>query len=185
MGISAGIVGGIFFDTIKADKHLQPMAEKLQGTNTDNKNNFHTATKMSISERHSFAKNEAIEIFQRIWKWVIIGVAIGAGLHGFVPKEWIIDNLGDGAWWSVPTAVLMGIPLYSNATGMIPIVETLLSKGLPIGTALALMLSTVGASLPEFIMLKQVLKPRLLVYLFGYFLVAFTVMGWVMNIIFQ
>ena len=80
--------------------------------------------------------------------------------------------------------VIMGIPLYSNATGMIPVVETLLSKGLPVGTALALMLSTVGASFPEFVMLKQVFKPKMLVYLFAYFLVAFTATGWLLNFVY-
>jgi uncharacterized membrane protein YraQ (UPF0718 family) len=79
----------------------------------------------------------------------------------------------------------MGIPLYSNATGMIPVVETLLSKGLPVGTALALMLSTVGASIPEFIMLKQVLRPKLLVILFIYFLVSFSTIGWIINFFFE
>lgn len=184
IGLFAGIFGGLFFDSIGADKHLQPLAEKLQGTKSDVKGVKTSSNKMTLKERHYFAKNEAKDIFIRIWLWVLIGVGIGAGLHGYVPKEWIVNNLGDGAWWSVPVAVIMGIPLYSNATGMIPIVETLLSKGLPVGTALALMLSTVGASFPEFIMLKQVLKPKLLVYLFVYFLVAFTVTGWLLNIFF-
>lgn len=185
VGLSAGILGGLFFDTIGANKMLQPMAEKMQGTAPVHHNSNHIKVKMSFKERHEFAKNEAKEIFLRIWKWVLIGVGIGAGLHGFVPESWITDHLGNGAWWSVPLAVLMGIPLYSNATGMIPIVETLLAKGLPVGTALALMLSTVGASFPEFVMLKQVLKPKLLVYLFGYFLVSFSVIGWIINFFFK
>jgi uncharacterized protein len=184
VGLSAGILGGLFFDTIGAGNMLQPMVEKMKDTNPTHHSSGSVAVKMSMKERHEFAKNEAKEIFLRIWKWVLIGVGIGAGLHGFVPDEWITTHLGDGAWWSVPVAVIMGIPLYSNATGMIPVVESLLSKGLPVGTALALMLSTVGASFPEFIMLKQVLKPKLLVFLFGYFLVAFTSIGWIINILF-
>ena len=185
IGLSAGILGGLFFDTIGAGNMLQPMAEKLKGIQPAQSNGTIIQTKMNMKERHEFAKSEAKEIFVRIWKWVLIGVGIGAGLHGFVPDEWITQHLGDGAWWSVPIAVLMGIPLYSNATGMIPVIETLLAKGLPIGTALALMLSTVGASFPEFVMLKQVLKPKLLVYLFGYFLIAFTIIGWIINFFFS
>jgi uncharacterized membrane protein YraQ (UPF0718 family) len=181
VGLSAGILGGLFFDAIGAGNMLQPMAEKMKGNASTHNSGDETSAKLSIKERHEFAKNEAKEIFLRIWKWVVLGVGIGAALHGFVPEAWISDNLGSGAWWSVPLAVLVGIPLYSNATGMIPVIETLLVKGLPVGTALALMLSTVGASFPEFIMLKQVLKPKLLVYLFGYFLVAFTVIGWIIN----
>ena len=88
--------------------------------------------------------SEALEIFTRVFKWVLIGVGIGAGLHGFVPESWIIEHLGGKTWWNVPAAALLGIPLYSNASGMIPIIETLLGKGLPVGTALTFMLSTVG-----------------------------------------
>ncbi len=182
VGLSAGIVGGLFFDTLGAERMLQPLAEKMK--EQPHQSIKKSSVKMSLKERHEFAQNEAKEIFLRIWKWVLIGVGVGAGLHGFVPDGWISENLGSGAWWSVPLAVLMGIPLYSNATGMIPVVESLLTKGLPVGTALALMLSTVGASFPEFVMLKQVLKPKLLLYLFGYFLVAFSLIGWIINIFF-
>ncbi|QEN03477.1 permease [Thiospirochaeta perfilievii] len=183
-GISVGILGGIFFDKIGADKMLQPMAQKLYEGEHKKVETDSVTLKLSLKDRHNFAKKEAIEIFSRIWKWVLLGVGIGAGLHGFVPQSWIIHHLGDGAWWTVPSAVLLGIPLYSNASGMIPIIETLLLKGLPVGTSLAFMLSTVGASFPEFLMLKQVLKPRLLVYLFGYFLIAFTFIGLLINMLF-
>lgn len=181
-GLTVGVIGGLFFDSIGSDKHLQPLAEKMRSdgaklTNVERK-------KLTLKERHEFAKEEVSEIFGRIWKWIFIGVGAGALLHGFVPESFIAEHLGDGSWWSVPLAVLMGIPLYSNATGMIPVVETLLAKGLPAGTALALMMSTVGASFPEFVLLKQVLKPRLLVSLFGYFLVAFTLIGWLINALF-
>ncbi len=182
-GLGAGIIAGFFFDAIGADKWLQPLATKVE---TDGSVlHIHSEnTKMTMKERHKFAKEEAISIFKKIWLWVIVGVGIGSGLHGFVPDNWIAEHLGTGAIWSVPVAVLMGIPLYSNATGMIPIIETLLAKGLPVGTALAFMMATVGASIPEFIMLKQVLKPRLLVILFFYFLVTFTLMGWLINAVF-
>lgn len=183
-GVAVGILGGIFFDSIGADNMLQPMAQKLHDGDHEQIVTGKKQNKMSMKDRHAFAKDEALTIFSRIWKWVIIGVGIGAGLHGFVPESWIVDHLGDGAWWSVPAAVLLGIPLYSNASGMIPIIETLLLKGLPVGTALAFMLSTVGASFPEFIMLKQVLKPKLLVFLFIYFLIAFTFIGFIINILF-
>ena len=185
IALFAGIFGGMLFALIKADRYLQPMAKKMQGTALKETKNITNSGKLGMKARHNFALKEAKDIFLRIWIWVLVGIGIGAVLHGFVPQEWISKHLGDGSWWSVPLAVLMGIPLYSNASGMIPIVESLLSKGLPIGTALALMLSTVGASIPEFIMLKQVLKIRLLLFLFGYFLIAFTTIGWVINLFFQ
>lgn len=182
-GLIVGIAGGFIFDKLKADNHLQEIANKARQNNASAQ--FHqTQEKMSLKARHEFAKQEMIEIVSRIWRWIIIGVGIGATLHGFVPESWIAKHLGDGSWWSVPIAVIMGIPLYSNASGMIPVVETLLAKGLPVGTALALMMSTVGASFPEFILLKQVLKTKLLVWLFIYFLIAFTLIGWLINLIF-
>ncbi|MDP5132180.1 MAG: permease, partial [Paraglaciecola sp.] len=105
------------------------------------------------------------------------------GLHGFVPVAWVESTLGDGQWWSVPLAVLLGIPLYSNATGVIPIMETLINKGLPLGTTLAFCMSTVAASFPEFILLKQVMTWRLLAIIFTLLLASFTLIGWVLNAI--
>ncbi len=182
-GLTVGTAGGFLFDKLKADEHLQELAGKVRKDGAAVQAQ-HSNQKITMKERHLFAKQEMVEIFGRVWKWILIGVGAGALLHGFVPESWIAEHLGDGSWWSVPLAVLMGIPLYSNASGMIPVVETLLAKGLPVGTALALMMSTVGASFPEFILLKQVLKPKLLVWLFLYFLAAFTLIGWLINAIF-
>ncbi len=112
------------------------------------------------------------------------GVGLGAFLHGFVPESFVVEHLGSGQWWSVPAAVLLGLPLYSNATAIIPVAETLLAKGLPVGTTLAFMMSTVAASFPEFIMLKQVMKKELLFIFFAMLLFLFTVTGWVLNLIF-
>ena len=136
---------------------------------------------MTMQERHRFAMDESRDIFSRVWKWVIIGVGLGAALHGFVPEYWITDYLGEGQWWSVPVAVLAGIPLYSNATGVIPVIESLITKGLPVGTTLAFCMSTVAASFPEFILLKQVMKLRLLALIFLMLLLAFTLVGWIFN----
>jgi uncharacterized protein len=107
-----------------------------------------------------------------------LGWALRAALHGFVPDGWIESHLGDGQWWSVPAAVLLGIPLYSNATGVIPVMESLIVNGLPVGTTLAFCMSTVAASFPEFILLKQW---RLLAIVFAMLLVAFTLVGWIFN----
>ena len=137
--------------------------------------------KLSFQQRHAFAKEEMLEIFGRVWKWVIIGVGAGAALHGFVPDGWIEHHLGDGQWWSVPAAVLLGIPLYSNATGVIPIMESLINNGLPVGTTLAFCMSTVAASFPEFILLKQVMQWKLLATVFLLLLVSFTIVGWIFN----
>jgi len=191
-GMVVGILGGVFLDAIKAERWLQSFAlEALQrgriesATNTNTTANKATEanqpTKLTWPERHQFAKTEVMDIFSRVWLWVIVGVGLGAALHGFVPNGWIEANLGGRQWWSVPVAVLLGIPLYSNAVGVIPIMESLIVNGLPIGTALAFCMSTVAASFPEFILLKQVMHWRLLAVLFAILLVSFTLLGWVFN----
>ena len=141
------------------------------------------APKMGLMERHAFAYSETSSIFKKVWLWVIIGVGLGALLHGYVPQEWFTENLGAGQWWSVPVAVAIGIPLYTNVTGIIPIMESLLLKGLPLGTTLAFCMSTVAASLPEVLMLKQVMRWKLLALFLGMLLVIFTVVGWLFNIL--
>ncbi|MDX2369844.1 MAG: permease [Colwellia sp.] len=183
VGMSVGILGGVFLDAIKAERWLQSFAAKAleRGQNTSTTVKSGQVKNLSLKERHTFAKEEMLEIFGRVWKWVIIGVGLGSALHGFVPDGWIQEHLGDGQWWSVPSAVLLGIPLYSNATGVIPVMESLIKQGLPIGTTLAFCMSTVAASFPEFILLKQVMQWRLLAVLFALLLVAFTLIGWIFN----
>jgi uncharacterized membrane protein YraQ (UPF0718 family) len=183
VGMSVGILGGVFLDAIKAERWLQSFAAKAleRGQNTSTTVKSKQIKSLSLKERHSFAKEEMLEIFGRVWKWVIIGVGLGSALHGFVPDGWIQEHLGDGQWWSVPSAVLLGIPLYSNATGVIPVMESLIKQGLPIGTTLAFCMSTVAASFPEFILLKQVMQWRLLAVLFAVLLTAFTLIGWIFN----
>ncbi len=182
VGMAVGILGGVFLDQIRAERWLQFFARKaLERGRQQQVAQSGPAEKLSMTERHQFAKDETLEIFGRVWKWVIIGVGLGAALHGFVPDGWIEAHLGDGQWWSVPAAVALGIPLYSNATGVIPVMESLIVNGLPIGTTLAFCMSTVAASFPEFILLKQVMQWRLLAILFAVLLSAFTLVGWIFN----
>lgn len=184
VGMTVGILGGVFLDAIRAERWLQSFAaealERGRGQPGAAPASQSPGT-LSLAERHRFAKDETMEIFGRVWKWVIVGVGLGAALHGFVPDGWLETHLGSGQWWSVPAAVLLGIPLYSNATGVIPVMESLIANGLPIGTTLAFCMSTVAASFPEFILLKQVMQWRLLAVLFVLLLVAFTLVGWIFN----
>ena len=184
VGMTVGMLGGLLLDAIKAERWLQSFAAEalVRGRQMAASNAVPTTQRvLSFTERHQFAKAEALEIFGRVWKWVIIGVGLGAALHGFVPEGWVETHLGQGQWWSVPAAVLVGIPLYSNATGIIPVMESLLANGLPIGTTLAFCMSTVAASFPEFILLKQVMQWRLLAVLLVVLLTAFTLVGWIFN----
>ena len=186
VGISAGMVGGLLLDLLHAERYLQPFlrdAIPVDADTSDPDIQKLKLEKMDLAGRHQFAKNELLTILKRIWKWVFIGVGAGAALHGFVPDGWIRTTLGAGQWWTVPAAVMLGIPLYSNATGIIPVIESLLQHGLPIGTAMALMMSTVAASFPEFVMLKQVMQWRLLGMFLVILLVLFTGSGWIFNLL--
>lgn len=136
---------------------------------------------MGLRERHLFASGETRSIFRRVWRWVIIGVGLGALLHGYVPEAWFAEHLGAGQWWSVPAAVAVGIPLYTNVTGIVPVMESLLLKGLPVGTTLAFCMSAVAASLPEVLMLRQVMRGKLLALFLGTLLVLFSLLGWLLN----
>ena len=183
VGMGAGIVGGMLMDTLRAERWLQPFLRDSINNSTVGQRDNALHLRMGMRERHDFALSETVSIFRRIWIWVLIGVGIGALLHGYVPEEWFTENLGAGQWWSVPIAVTVGIPLYSNVTGIVPIMESLLMKGLPVGTTLAFCMSTVAASLPEVLMLKQVMQWKLLALFLGILLVIFTLVGWFFNLV--
>lgn len=184
VGMAIGVIGGVFLDLIRAEKLLQPFALKAYQTAAPVDGEREIRAKLSFQERHAFAKTELLDIFKRVWVWVFIGVGLGAALHGFVPESWFETHLGSGQWWSVPVAVLAGLPLYSNATGVIPVMESLIRKGLPLGTTLAFCMSTVAASFPEFILLKQVMTWKLLAIIFMLLMISFTLVGWLINIIY-
>ena len=186
VGMVAGIVGGLLMDTLKAERWLHPAILEAIASMPAQPIEIRvsaSARKISVRERHNFAWAETSSIFRRVWKWVIIGVALGAGLHGFVPENWFAQHVGAGEWWSVPFSVLLGIPLYSSVTGIIPVMESLLAKGLPLGTTLAFCMSTVVVSLPEMVMLRQVMTIRLLTVFVGYLLTMFTLVGWLFNLL--
>lgn len=186
IGMAVGIGGGILLDSLGAERWLKDFAAKAYQNAAESPQAHQSAPlphSLTLKQRHLFARNELYEIVARIWKWIIIGVGLGSALHGFVPDGWFSDNLGSGQWWSVPMAVLAGLPLYSNATGVIPIMESLITKGLPVGTTLAFCMSTVAASFPEFIMLKQVMLWRLLASIFIILLINFMLVGWIINLL--
>jgi uncharacterized protein len=123
------------------------------------------------------------EIVGKVWPYLLAGIAVGAGIHGYVPENFMASIMGSGAWWSVPLAVLLGIPLYSNAAGIIPIVQALLGKGAALGTALAFMMSVIGLSLPEMVILRKVLKPRLIATFAGVVGAGILIVGCLFNLV--
>ncbi len=133
--------------------------------------------------RHRFAVGEVREIVRRIWRWVLLGIGVGALFHGFVPAAWVSQHLAAETWFAVPAAVLLGIPLYANATGVIPVAEAMLGKGVAVGTTLALMMSVAALSLPEMLILRKVIRWQALAWFAGILGLAFTLVGWGFNLL--
>ena len=183
LGFGAGILGGLFFDAIGADRYLE-VSSLTATSGCGCSSGCGKGARLGFRKRLASAVDETKTILGRICLWVIVGIALGAGLHGYVPEGFVAAHLGGGQWWSVPLAVAIGIPTYANVTSVIPVTSELINQGLPVGTAFAFMLATAAASVPEFVMLKKVMSVRLLVLFGSYLLVAFMLCGWVLNAIF-
>ncbi len=138
---------------------------------------------LSWAARVSYAWQAVKDIVGRVWPWVLAGIAVGAIIHGYVPQNFMASIMGAGTWWSVPLAVLFGIPMYSNAAGIIPIVQALLEKGAALGTVLAFMMSVIALSLPETIILKKVLKWQLIAVFLGVVGLGIMFVGFFFNLV--
>ena len=138
---------------------------------------------MTWKQRITYAKNYTIDIVKKVWIYVIIGIGIGAWIHGYVPTDLLVKYVGNGTWYSVPLAVLIGIPLYSNAAGIIPLVSVLTEKGVSMGTTLAFMMAVTGLSLPEFMILKKVMKVKLILIFAGIVGLGIIFTGYLFNLV--
>ena len=179
IGVSLGVIGGMIFDLINAKRFLiaLPVDQGCGCKGGEDGEN----TKITMRKRHDLALAESLAIFKSIWIYILIGVILGAAMHGYLPEDFIEKYIDKNSFWSVPAAVLVGIPLYTGSTSAIPVVQSLIAKGLPVGTAMAFMMSSVGASLPEFMMLKRVMKAKLLVIVFVVMLIFFSIAGFLFN----
>jgi len=157
LGLAVAIVSGWVIGRLRMEGHLEdwvrnmPRAHATAGVDT-----------VALAQRVQAGFAAVREIVGRVWPYVIAGIAIGAAIHGYVPEDFMAGLMGRDVWWSVPIAVLIGVPMYSNAAGIIPIVEALLAKGAALGTVLAFMMSVIALSLPEMVILRKVLKIRLI-----------------------
>jgi len=174
-GLVVAIVAGFIIGRLKMEKYVEDFVWKIQHTADM------TEEKLNWADRIERAWESVKEIVGKVWLYVVVGIAVGAGIHGYVPEDALASILGKQAWWSVPAAVLIGIPLYSNAAGIVPIVGTLIEKGASVGTALAFMMSVIGLSLPEAVILKRVLKMPLLITFFAVIAVAIMLTGYMFN----
>jgi uncharacterized membrane protein YraQ (UPF0718 family) len=123
------------------------------------------------------------DIVGKVWIYVLAGIAVGAGIHGYVPEGFMASIMGKGAWWSVPAAVIIGIPMYSNAAGIVPVIHALLEKGAALGTVLAFMMSVIALSLPEMVILRNVLMPKLIAVFIAVVGLGILLVGYLFNII--
>jgi uncharacterized protein len=176
-GLVVAIIAGFIIGRFKLEHYVEDFVWQVQ------RNGSVEDEKLTWPVRIERAWASVKEIISKVWIYVVVAIAIGAGIHGYVPQSALVGIMGKQAWWSVPAAVLLGVPLYSNAAGMIPIVGALIEKGASLGTALAFMMAVVGLSLPEAIILRRVLKPQLLVVFFGTIAVAIIITGYLFNII--
>jgi len=123
------------------------------------------------------------DIVKKVWPYVLIRIGVGAAIHGYVPEGVLARFMGKGAWWSVPAAVLIGVPMYSNAAGIVPVVQALIEKGAALGTALAFMMAVIGLSLPETLILRRVLKWQLIAVFVGVVAIGIIIIGFLFNAI--
>lgn len=177
-GMIIGLMGGLIMERMHLEKYVEDYVYKIKV----NKNNM-TQIKETLREKSKYAIQYSWNIINKVWPYIIIGVGIGAFMHGFVPQSFMERYLSSNNLLAVPMAVLLGIPLYSNAIGIIPIAEILLTKGVPIGTVFAMMMSIVAISLPELIILRKVMKPRLLIYFALMLFVMIVFIGYFYNIV--
>lgn len=176
LGLSIAILSGWIIGRLRLEHLLEAWVRdmpKVQATADGERPSF--------AERLDAGFASVREIVGKVWPYVLVGIAVGAGIHGYVPTELVAGIMGRSAWWTVPIAVMIGVPMYSNAAGIIPVVSALLSKGAALGTALAFMMSVVALSLPEVVILRKVLRPKLIAVFVGVVAAGIVIVGAVFN----
>jgi uncharacterized membrane protein YraQ (UPF0718 family) len=176
LGLTIAVAAGWIIGRLKMENSLEDwvrdMPKVAAGAGEDG---------LSLAERIVAGFASVREIVGRVWPYILAGIAIGAAIHGWVPQDFMASIMGRDAWWSVPLAVLIGVPMYTNAAGIIPIVQALLAKGAALGTVLAFMMSVIALSLPEMIILRKVLKVRLIATFASVVAAGILVVGFVFN----
>jgi uncharacterized protein len=178
-GLLIAIISGYIIGRLKLEKYVEPWVYQVKAGHLEMEE-----VKISFSGRITAGVEAVKEIVGKVWIYIVMGIAVGAGIHGYVPENFMAGIMGKSAWWSVPIAVMFGVPMYSNAAGIIPIVQALLEKGASLGTVLAFMMSVIGISLPETIILKKVLKLPLIFAFVGIVAAGIIVVGYIFNLIY-
>lgn len=178
-GLFIAITSGYIIGKLKLEKYIEEWVYEIKSNRQEN-----NEEEITFSDRIDSGFTAVKDIVGKVWLYIVIGVGVGSFAHGYVPEEFLAGFMGKSAWWSVPLSVLIGIPLYSNAAGIIPIVQVLLEKGASLGTALAFMMSVIGLSLPEAVILKKVLKLPMILIFFGIVGFGIIIVGYIFNLIY-
>jgi uncharacterized membrane protein YraQ (UPF0718 family) len=175
-GLTIAIVSGFVLGRLKLERFVEPWVyESMRASAT------YERERLGLTGRVEKGLESVREVVGKVWPWVLAGIAVGAGIHGYVPEGVLAGIMGKSAWWSVPAAVALGVPMYSNAAGIIPVVEALLGKGAALGTVLAFMMAVIALSLPELVILRKVLRPRLIATFVGIVAAGIMLVGWLFN----
>jgi len=180
LGLTVAIVAGLTIGKLDMEHHLEDWVHAMQNSQAPTAR--HEAG-MTWGERLDAGFAHVREIVGKVWPYIVLGVALGAGIHGYVPEDFMASIMGYDVWWAIPAAVLIGVPMYTNAAGVIPIVQALLAKGAALGTVLAFMMSVIALSAPEMIILRKVLKPRLIATFAGVVATGILLVGYLFNIV--
>ena len=176
-GLTIAILAGWTIGRLHMEKYVEEWVKHVLATGAE------TDMPDNLRERLRYGRQAVADIVGRVWIYVILGIAVGATIHGYVPEGFMASIMGKSAWWSVPLAVLLGIPMYANAAGVVPILQALLEKGAALGTALAFMMSVIALSLPEMVILRKVLKPALIATFVGVVGSGILLVGYLFNLI--
>ncbi len=178
-GLAVAITAGWVIGKLHLEKYVESWVYEIKAGHAEN-----TEDKIRFTDRIESGYAAVQEIVGKVWIYIIIGIAVGAAAHGYVPENFMANLMGKATWYSVPLSILIGVPLYSNAAGIIPIVSVLIEKGVPLGTALAFMMAVIGISLPEMIILRKVLKLRLIGIFVGVLSAGIIIVGYLFNLIY-
>jgi uncharacterized membrane protein YraQ (UPF0718 family) len=177
-GLAIAIIAGWVIGRLKMERHIEGWVTDIRAGQAQ-----FALDRQTLRDRVHSGLTHVKDIVGKVWKWIILGIAVGAFIHGYVPEGFLATIMGKAAWWSVPMAVVIGVPMYSNAAGMIPVVQALLGKGAALGTVLAFMMSVIALSLPEVIILRKVLKMRLIATFVTVVALGILIVGYLFNVI--
>ena len=178
-GVAIAVAAGWTIGRLRLEGHVEDWVFRTRVTDTEVPDE-----RLAWPDRVAAGRQAVRDIVGKVWPYVVAGIAVGAAIHGYVPENFMASLMGKSAWWSVPAAVVLGIPMYSNAAGIIPIVQALLDKGAALGTVLAFMMAVIGLSLPETVILRKVLKPTLIAAFIGVVGTGILAVGYLFNVLF-